>query len=281
MIVSGVAGLQLNGANQLYTPPPVTAAPHVSNIFTPPPVVPAAFTRSISTPSFNSETVTQAGQSPAYLAQPENSRTLHTHAKSTDNISGSLGQPLFDLKDHSFEPVRTAPFHSIRSNAEIGDHCDDHHSDNHTCSSPQIFHPITPPVTTAPSVPSYQATQPAALPLGHVTPPPLLQYQPPVGQVTPPLYHVHRHSPVPPTVPSQGTGVPPVHSTTPPLPPGNHIPPTGSLSAGNTPRSTSPSSQEKNGNAVSAMDDSQGLKVTMDALQDVINKLHDTLEVGS
>ena len=102
VIVSGVAGLQLNGAKQLYTPPPVTAAPYVSNIFTPPPVVPAAFTRSISTPSFNSETVTQAGQSPAYLAQPENSRTLHTHAKSTNNLSGNLGKPLFDLKDHSF-----------------------------------------------------------------------------------------------------------------------------------------------------------------------------------
>ena len=270
--------MSLNGVKQpLYTPPPVTTAPLGSAILSPP--IPATFTRSISTPSFSNGTVTNAGQTPH---SPHNANSGTVHAKSTDNLSGNLGNPLFDLKDHSFEPVRTAPLHSIRSTAEIGDHLDDHH-DNH--GSPQIFHPITPPVTIAPSVPSYPATQPSVPPLGHVTPPPPLPYQPPVGHVTPPLYPVHAHSPVPPTIPTQGSGVakqlPAVHSMTPPPPPGNHIAPSVSLSAGNTPRSTSPSGQDKNGDSVSVMDDKEGLKVTMDALQDVINKLQDTLEVSS
>ena len=73
---------------------------------------------------------------------------------------------------------------------------------------------------------------------------------------------------------------PAVHSMTPPPPPGNHVSPPASLSAGNTPRSTSPSGQEKNGDSVNSMDDQEGLKVTMDALQDVVEKLKDTLEVG-
>ena len=277
IIISGVAGLNLNGVKQqpLYTPPPVTTAPLVNNIYTPP-TIPHAFTRSVSTPTFSSETVTNAGQPSAHLEPTANTGAVH--AKSTDNLPGNLGHPLFDLKDHSFEPVRTAHLHSIRSTAEIGDHLDDHH-DNH--SSPQMFHPITPPVTTAPSIPSYQATPPTVPLLGHVTPPPPLPYQPPVGHVTPPLYRAHHQSPIPPTVPTQGSGVPAVHSMTPPPPPGKHIAHPGSLSAGNTPRSTSPSGQEKNRDSVSTLDDKEGLKVTMDALQDVINKLHDTLEVSS
>lgn len=278
MLFTGVAGLSLNGVKQpLYTPPPVTTAPLGSNIMSPP--LPATFTRSTSTPSLGSGTVTSAGHAPSHSLQSANSGTVH--AKSTDNLSGNLGGPLFDLKNHSFEPVRTAHLHSIRSTAEIGDHLDDHR-DSH--SSPQIFHPITPPVTTAPSAPSYQAMPPYVPPLGHVTPPPPLPYQPPVGHVTPPLYPVNGQSPVPPVVPNQGGGVasqlPAVHSMTPPPPPGNHITPPLSLSAGNTPRSTSPSGQEKSGDSVSMMDDKEGLKVTMDALQDVINKLHNTLEVS-
>lgn len=68
---------------------------------------------------------------------------------------------------------------------------------------------------------------------------------------------------------------------TPPPPPGNHVAPPVSLSAGNTPRSTSPSGQDKNDDPVSSMDDQEGLKVTMDALQDVVDKLKDTLQVGT
>lgn len=281
LIFTGVAGLTLNGVRQpVYTPPPVTTTPLVSNILSPP--VPAHFTRSTSTPSFTSDVVSSGGESTVHSTQIASSGTVH--AKSTENLSGKLGQPLFDLKDHSFEPVRTAHLHSIRSTAEIGDHLIDDHHDHH--ASPQIFHPITPPVTTAPSVPSYEATSPAVPPLGHVTPPPPLPYHPPVGHVTPPpLYPVHGQSPIPPTIPIQGGGVanqlPPVHSMTPPPPPGNRVVLAGSLSAGNTPRSTSPSGAENNGDSVHAVDDKEGLKITMDALQDVINKLHDTLEVSS
>lgn len=238
--------------------------------------MPAVFTRSISTPSFTDAATSNTSQAAVNSSQALNSPTVH--AKSTDNLSGNLGQPLFDVKNHNFEPVRTAPLHSIRSTAEISDHLDDHH-DSH--SSPQIFHPITPPLTTAtgPLLP-----QPSIPPLGHVTPPPSLPYQPPVGHITPPLYPVHSQSPTPPAVAANGNGVvnhsPAVHSMTPPPPPGNHVTPPASLSAGSTPRSTSPSGQEKNGDSVNLMDDQEGLKVTMDALQDVVEKLKDTLEVG-
>ena len=246
--------------------------------------MPAMFTRSISTPSFTDAVVSTTSQGSVNLVQAVNSPTVH--AKSTENLSGNLGQPLFALKNHSFEPVRTAPLHSIRSTAEISDHLDDHH-DSH--SSPQIFHPITPPVTTAASVPNFQdvppITQPSISPIGHVTPPPPLPYQPPVGHMTPPLYPIHGQSPVPPTISPQENGpvshLPAAHSMTPPPPPVNHGAPPLSLSAGNTPRSTSPSGQEKNDDNVSSMDDQEGLKVTMDALQDVVDKLKDTLEVGT
>lgn len=280
--MTGVAGLKLNGVTQpLFTPQPVTtSAPLLNNVLSTP-SIPAVFTRSISTPSFTDPVVTNTNQAPVHSALAVNPPAVHVHAKSTDNLSGNLGQPLFALKDHSFEPVRTAPLHSIRSTAEISDHLDYHHDHSH--SSPQIFHPITPPVTT--TVPNYQdgplLTQPSIPPLGHVTPPPPLPYQP-VGHITPPLYPVHGHSPIATTIPSQSNGVmkhPPAgHSMTPPPLHGNHAAPPVSLSAGNTPRSTSPS--DKNGDTVSSMDDQEGLKVTMDALQDVINKLQDTLEVS-
>lgn len=279
LLFSGVAGLNLNGFTQpLFTPPPpvTTTAPVVSN-FLGAPLMPAVFTRSISTPSFTDAATSNASQATVNSSQSLNSPTVH--AKSTNNLSGNLGQPLFDLKNHSFEPVRTAPLHSIRSTAEISDHLDDHH-DSH--SSPQIFHPITPPVTTAAGL---VLAQPSVPPLGHVTPPPPLPYQPPVGHVTPPLYPVHGQSPTPPAVAPNGNGVvnhsPAGHSMTPPPPLGNHVTPPASLSAGNTPRSTSPSGQEKNSDSLNSMDDQEGLKVTMDALQDVVDKLKDTLEVGS
>ena len=67
---------------------------------------------------------------------------------------------------------------------------------------------------------------------------------------------------------------------TPPPLPGNQISFSASLSAGNTPRSTSPSGEEKNGAVSNAVDNQEGLKITMDALQDVINKLQDNLEVS-
>ncbi|XP_078371071.1 uncharacterized protein LOC144654719 isoform X2 [Oculina patagonica] len=283
-LTNGVAGLKLNGATQpLFTPPapPVTtAAPPVSNLLGAP-SMPALFTRSISTPSFTDAAVSNTSQASVNSVQAMNSPTVH--AKSTDDLPGNLGGPLFDLKNHSFEPVRTAPLHSIRSTAEISDHLDDHH---YSHSSPQIFHPITPPLTTAATVPNYQegplVTQPSIPPLGHVTPPPPLPFQPPVGHITPPLYPVHGQSPIPPTISPQGNGVvnhlPAGHSMTPPPPPGNHVAPPVSLSAGNTPRSTSPSGQDKNEDPVSSMDDQEGLKVTMDALQDVVEKLKDTLQ---
>ena len=281
---TGIGALKLNGVTQpLYTPPPVTTtAPLVSNNLSAP-SIPTMFTRSISTPSFTDAVIANSSEAIVNSTQAVNPPAVH--AKSTENLSGNLGQPLFALKDHSFEPVRTAPLHSIRSTAEISDHFDDHHDNQ---SSPQIFHPITPPVTTATAMPNYPdsplLTQPSIPPLGHVTPPPPLPSQPPVGQVTPPLYPVRRQSPVPPTMPPQVNGVakhPPMgHSMTPPPPPGNHVSPPVSLSAGNTPRSTSPSGEEKNGVALSSVDDQEGLKITMDALQDVVNKLQDTLEVS-
>lgn len=310
--------MSLDGVRQpVYTPPPVTTASLGNNILIP--HVPTTFTRSISTPSFTSETATNSAATSAHSGQSTTSETVH--AKSTENLSGNLGHPLFHLKDHSFEPVTTAHLQSIRSTAEIGDHLDYHH-DSHTSrspqlfhpiaspittspsvssyqatppavpllghdnhASPQIFHPVTQPVTTAPSAPSYQATPPAVSPLGHVTPPRPLPYQSPLGHVTPPLYPVRGQSPIPPTIPVQGGGVAnqlPPHRMTPPPPPGNHVSTGGSLSAGNTPRSTSPSGQEKNGDSASVctVDDREGLKITMDALQDVMNKLHATLEVS-
>ena len=274
--ISGVAGLNLNGFTQpLYTPPPpvTTTAPVVSNLLGAP-SIPAVFTRSISTPSFTDAATSNATPAGVNSSQALNSPTAH--AKSADDLSGNLGQPLFHLKNHSFEPVRTAPLHSIRSTAEISDHLDDHH-DSH--SSPQIFHPITQPATTSAGP---LLTQPSMPPLGHVTPP--LPYQPPVGHITPPLFPVHSQSPTPPTTASNGNGVinhsSAGHSMTPPPPPGNHVTPPASLSAGSTPRSTSPAGQEKNGDTVNSMDDQEGLKVTMDALQDVVDKLKDTLEVG-
>ena len=66
---------------------------------------------------------------------------------------------------------------------------------------------------------------------------------------------------------------------TPPPPPGNHISHAGSLSAGTTPPHVSPFSQETSGDTSSSVDDNTGLKITMNALQHVINKLQDTLEV--
>lgn len=262
-VVNGVAGMNLNGSMQpLYTPPPVMTTP-----------IPAAFTRSTSTPSFSSETVNTSvttTQMPPRLQTPSQGPV---HARSTDCLSGNLGQPLFDLKNHSFEPVRTA--HSIRSNAVIGDRLD--HEDSHI--EPQIFHPIAPSITAAPSVPSYQAQPQPIPPVGHATPPP------PFGcRAMPPLYPAQCQSPIQAIIPTQGNGVLtgnqplPGQSMTPPPPPGNHISHAGSLSAGSTPRSVSPFSQETSGDTSSAVDDNTGLKITMNALQDVINKLQDTLE---
>ena len=68
----------------------------------------------------------------------------------------------------------------------------------------------------------------------------------------------------------------PGQSMTPPPPPGNHTSHAGSLSAGSTPRSVSPFSQETSGDTSSSVDDNTGLKITMNALQDVISKLQDT-----
>lgn len=269
----------LNGVTQpLFTPAPVTTTSPLVNCNLMAPSIPTMFTRSVSTPSFTDAGTASSSDASVNLTQSINPPGAHASAKSTENLSGNLGQPLFALKDHSFEPIRTAPLHSIRSTAEISDHFDDHHS------SPQIFHPATPPVTKATAMPSYQdnplLTQPSIPPLGHVTPPPSLPSQPPVGHTTPPLYH--RQSPVPGTKLPQGNGVavhPPMgHSGTPPPLPGNHISPSASLSAGSTPRSMSPSGEEKNVVTSSSVDDQEGLKITMDALQDVINKLQDNLE---
>ncbi|XP_015747440.1 PREDICTED: uncharacterized protein LOC107327205 isoform X2 [Acropora digitifera] len=87
-------------------------------------------------------------------------------------------------------------------------------------------------------------------------------------------------SPVQAIIPTQGNGVVNQHlpgqSMTPPPPPGNHTSHAGSLSAGSTPRSVSPFSQETSGDTSSSVGDNTGLKITMNALQDVINKLQDT-----
>lgn len=265
----------LNGITQpLFTPAPVTTTSPLVNTNLMAPSIPTMFTRSVSTPSFTDAGTANSSDVSVNSTQSINPPGTHAHAKSTENLSGNLGQPLFALKDHSFEPIRTAPLHSIRSTAEISDHFDDHHS------SPQIFHTITPPVTKASTMPSYQdnplITQPSI--------PPPLPSQPPVGHTTPPLYPVHRQSPVPPTMLPQGNGIakhPHMgHSMTPPPLPGNQISSSASLSAGNTPRSTSPSGEEKNGAVSNAVDNQEGLKITMDALQDVINKLQDNLEVS-
>ena len=149
------------------------------------------------------------------------------------------------------------------------------HEDSHI--EPQIFHPIAPSITTAPSVPSYQAQPQPIPPVGHASPPP------PLGcRAMPPLYPAQCRSPIQAIIPTQGNEMVnqslPGQSMTPPPPPGNHISHAGSLSAGSTPRSVSPFSQETRVDTSSSVDDNTGLKITVNALQDV-NKLQDTLEV--
>lgn len=227
-----------------------------------------------------------------------------------------LGQPLFHLKSHSFEPVKTHNESGVRSTADLGDHLDGHTNGNH---HPQIFHPTpyhsvngqpastntVPPVpthitpspglTTAPPVchvshiPTTTATMtsqpgiPSAAPfpggLGHG----VSSHPPP--SITPPLAHFTPSITNPPHV-GHTTPPPPVTNTLPPFPVGHRTPtptpPTqlmlaapapGSLSTGSTPRCLSP---EENGvdDGVSEMSDEEGLKATMDALNDVIQKCH-------
>ena len=56
---------------------------------------------------------------------------------------------------------------------------------------PQIFHPIAPSITTAPSVPSYEAQSQSIPPVAHANPPP------PLGcRAMPPLYPAQCQNPI-------------------------------------------------------------------------------------
>ena len=165
-----------------------------------------------------------------------------------------LGQPLFHLKDHSFEPVKTHNDSGVRSTADLGDHLDDHMNGN---DHPQIFHPtphianghpattnIVPPVQTpiAPSM-GYITTPPKGPPVGHVTPiattTPIMSTQPgipstasypggltsgapshPPPSITPPLAHFTPPISNPPHV----GHITPVTNTLPPFPVGHRTP---------------------------------------------------------
>ena len=271
---------------------------------------PASFTRSVSAPSLSNESSTNINQAPTNMAPCTNVASLQTSiVQPSEKL---IGQPLFDLKNHSYDPVVTAPLHSIRSTAEISDQCDDHH--DHT--SPQIFHPVIPPVTTNSIINSYQegtiVTQPCPPSLHAspqifnpittpITPPvttgnmastyqdggtlpqpglsPSLPCQAPVGLATPLYGTLGQNCTVGSTQVIGGMPRLPGGHMTPPPDPACHVVPPTSLSAGSSPRSSSPSSHEKDFDETSFMDDKQGLKMTMDALQDVISKLHDRLEV--
>ncbi|KAJ7383786.1 hypothetical protein OS493_026320 [Desmophyllum pertusum] len=98
-VANGVAGLKLNGVTQpLFTPQPVTtSAPLLNNVLSAP-SIPAVFTRSISTPSFTDPVVTNTNQAPVHSALAVNPPAVHVHAKSTDNLSGNLGNLCLRLK---------------------------------------------------------------------------------------------------------------------------------------------------------------------------------------
>lgn len=299
----------------LYTPSTTTAATTYSvhdhhrslslpTIFTPPTVSPAPAPTShvdpVSTPDIHQASIT-AGQ---------------------DNITqppGYLGQPLFDLKNHSFEPVRTHNGHGVRSTAEIGDHLDHH---GHT--EPQIFHPVhqpmpngihstTPPVgNITPPLGIQHPGRKSPLPKGTraLSPHPAIPVAPmpshpimtstlthPAMPITSTLAHPTSMnnaaninpiaikpgvitSPAPPRVGHFQPSVPPPqiqpHIATPPAartptPPSGLTPPLASRSTGSTPRCLSPEEDD------SGMSDEEGLKATIDALNDVIQKF--TLEV--
>lgn len=227
----------------------------------------------------------------------------------SSNCASHIGQPLFSVQSHQYEPVKTADsMANIRSTAEISDHLDVHHGQPSTM--PQIFHPIVQPQISA-TQPSYQGNlfpvQPV-VPIGHISPTPLapssvpFQPNPPVGHITPPPPPLNPRtmSPLPSSNPQPQFPVsqmmPPVignsadmvgHITPPPPPP----PPTcltpPMLSSANgsnhtTPRSSSPPNQDKDSSDDSGneMDDEEGLKATLDALQDVIDKYQESLSVS-
>lgn len=258
------------------------------------------------------------------------SSNINPNPQQTMQPQGFLGQPLFALKDHSFEPVKTHNDSGVRSTAEIG-----HHLDDHSDQSSQIFHPvpqhvsngihnaappvghITPPMGTTqhgrvspfskharaisphPSIPVAPPSNPAmtlppschpammltqssnpvmAVPtmavtssLGHSTGMSVTSTSslhggighgistnpPPVSHLTPHQPHV---SPIPPIIPTL-----PVATSTPSQPSTGMKP--GSLSASSTPRCLSPEEDNTDG-----LNDEEGLKATIDALNDVIQK---------
>ena len=225
----------------------------------------------------------------------------------SSNCASHIGQPLFSVQSHQYEPVKTADsMANIRSTAEISDHLDVHHGQPSTM--PQIFHPIVQPQISA-TQPSYQGNlfpvQPV-VPIGHISPTPLapssvpFQPNPPVGHITPPPPPLNPRtmSPLPSSNPQPQFPVsqmmPPVtgnsadmvgHITPPPPPPTCLTPPMLSSANGSnhtTPRSSSPPNQDKDSSDDSGneMDDEEGLKATLDALQDVIDKYQESLSVS-
>ena len=283
---------------------------------------------------------------PAPITTPPNSNTAVTDPA---NHASHIGQPLFSVHNHQYEPVRTADAAgNIRSTAEIS-HLDDS-SQGFSGTMPQIFHPVLSSETSGPQPAGYhgnlqpvrpvgqvspfhaqsvtpvtnpaqpqfpigQAMPPSVAPIvgavGHVTPPPfparsvtpvtnpsqpqfpIGQTMPPssaplvgaVGHVTPPPYQSPAVTPV--TNPTQppfpiGQGMPlPVGHVTPP-PPKALTPPVVSSTNGSkssSPRSGSPANQESSDDSGTEMDDEEGLKATLDALEDVIDKYQDSLSV--
>jgi len=250
---------------------------------------------------------------------------VNASTEPTQQAPGYLGQPLFALKDHSFEPVKTHNDSGVRSTAEIGDHLDDH-------SETQIFHPvpqhvgngimhstppmghITPPKSTTqtgrvspfskparaisphPAIPVAPPTNttmpltPSPLPVMPITAPsfptmPITQSNhmavqtlavttsslpPPMGMAvtSAPSIHGVAGSSVNHLTPHQPPPIPtvPVGSTTPTPPRTVMSGPPGSLSTGSTPRCLSPEDENTD------ISDEEGLKATIDALNDVIQK---------
>lgn len=220
---------------------------------------------------------------------------------STENVSTNLGQPLCSLRTHAYEPVVTAHPLAIRSGADINDlHLDDNGQSERI---PQIYNPLSPPTTgnTPPleNVPLTFHHRSLSLPgpkhehinppIGHITPPPTLNSSN-SGSTTPPVAPVNSTLPFTAGQPTINQSLPPSNqdptkggqsATPPPLAASTISTPPISLSAGNTPRILSPvpNHPKLNDEFLQDFDDEEGLKKTMDAFQDVINKHQDKLQV--
>ena len=227
-----------------------------------------------------------------------------------NSTSTNLGQPLCSLGTHSYEPIVPAHPLAIRSGPDINSVQLDESLPTET--TPQIFNPAVPATTVgAPQLenvhgafhhrslsfpgPKHEHMHP---PVGHITPPPRLQHMtsdcgtprtfttPALQSATIPAQFAVVQSLTPPHFAVSGTtNQAPLtadQSVTPPHPvTRTTATPPMSLSAGNTPKLLSPVSQHKklSTDDFEDFDEEEGLKKTMDAFQDVIDKYQDKLQV--